>query len=93
MLWAIRKTLARGYNGQHEDNEAVMEYLATAAQDIEWIVHRAGIGSAGPSKGLLERSAVKFSVATHVDCAAYNLRTVADAGAVHTADFSHYAKP
>ena len=90
-LWTIRNTLARGYIGQHEDNEAVMEYLATEASDIEWIVHRAGIGSDGPSKGVLERSKTKFSVATFRDCAAYNYRTIMDAAsAVHTCDLSCY---
>lgn len=92
ILWTIRNTLARGYIGQHEDNEAVMEYLATQAGDMEWIVHRAGIGSDGPSKGVLERSSTRFSVATFVDCAAYNYRAIMDAAAVHTCDFSHYAR-
>ena len=90
LFWAIRHTLARGFLGQHQDNEAVMDYLATEAPDIEWIVHRAGISSDGPSKGVLERSKTKFSVATHVDCAAYNYRTITDALAVHTSDLSHY---
>ena len=89
-FWAIRHTVARSFSGQHQDNEAVMEYLATEAKDVEWIVHRAGIGSDGPSKGVLERSRVKLSIATHVDCAAYNYRTITDPSAVHTADFSHY---
>lgn len=91
-LWTIRNTLARGYDGQHKDNEAVIAYLAAEAGDIEWIVHRAGIGSDGPSKGVLERSTTKFSIATHVDCAAYTYRTVMDASAVHTCDFSAYSK-
>jgi uncharacterized protein len=84
--------VARGYNGQHEDNEAVMEYLAQDARDIEWMVHRAGIGSDGPSKGILKRSPVAFSVGTFQDCAAYNLHTVMDASAIHTCDFSSYRK-
>ena len=92
VLWLIRNTLARGFIGQHEDNEAVMAYLATEADDIEWMVHRAGIGSNGPSKGVLRRSKTRLSVATHEDCAAYNYRTVRDASAVHTADFSFYAR-
>lgn len=91
LFWAIRNTLARSYIGQHQDNEAVMEYLATEANDIEWIVHRAGIGSDGPSKGVLERSKTKFSVGTHMDCADYNYRTIMDATAVHTCDLSHYS--
>ncbi len=90
LLWAIRHTIARGFEGQHQDNEGVIEYLATQAGDIEWIVHRAGIGSDGPSKGTLGRSATKISVATHVDCAAYNYRTILDASAVHTCDPSCY---
>lgn len=90
LFWAIRHILARDFIGQHQDNEAVMAYLATEALDIEWIVHRAGIGSDGPPKGVLERSNTKFSVATHADCAAYNYRTIVDASAVHTADLSHY---
>ena len=91
VLWTIRNTLARGYIGQHEDNEAVMQYLAEEASDLEWMVHRAGIGSDGASKGVLKRSRTKFSIATFVDCAAYNYRTVQDETAVHTSDFSSYA--
>ncbi len=92
VLWTIRHTLARGFDGQHRDNEAVMAYLAEEAQDIEWMVHRAGIGSDGPSKGVLKRSESRFSVATFRDCAAYTLRTLTDASAIHTSDLSHYAK-
>ena len=91
-LWLIRNTLARGYEGQHADNEAVMAYLVTAANDIEWMVHRAGIGSDGPTKGILKRSADKFSIATHLDCAAYNYRTLLDASAIHTCSLSCYEK-
>ena len=90
LFWAIRHTIARSFMGQHQDNEAVMEYLATEANDMEWIVHRAGIGSDGPSKGILERSKTEFSVATHVDCANYNYSTIEDASAMHTSDLSHY---
>ena len=89
-LWTIRKTLARGYNGQHEDNEAVMRFLADEADDIEWIVHRAGIGSDGSSKGTLHRSATKFSVATFIDCATYNYTTLTDPTAIHTCHLSTY---
>lgn len=91
LLWLLRNTLARGFIGQHEDNEAVMGYLATEADDIEWIVHRAGIGSDGPTKGVLARSETRLSMATHRDCAEYSYRTITDASAVHTSDFSHYA--
>lgn len=91
LFWAMRHTLARSFLGQHQDNEAVMEYLATEALDLEWIVHRAGIGSNGPPRGRLERSNSKFSVATHIDCAAYNYRIINDPSAIHTADLSHYA--
>ncbi len=92
VLWAIRNTLARSYIGQHEDNEAVMQYLAEEAGDIEWMVHRAGIGSNGKSKGMLQRSATKFSIATFADCADYNYRTIQDQTAIHTCDFSSYQK-
>ena len=92
ILWTIRHTLARGFDGQHQDNEAVMEYLTEQAQDIEWMVHRAGIGSDGPSKGILRRSKNKFSVATFRDCAAYNFRTLTDSSAIHTCDLSCYGK-
>jgi putative NADH-flavin reductase len=92
VLWIIRHTLARGFEGQHRDNEAVMRYLADEANDIEWMVHRAGIGSDGPSKGVLQRSQRAISIATFQDCAAYNLRTVQDATAIHTCDGSRYAK-
>ncbi|KAK4502059.1 hypothetical protein PRZ48_007870 [Zasmidium cellare] len=91
-LWMLRHTIARAYAGQHADNEAVMKYLAEDAMDIEWIVHRAGIGSEG-SKGTLRRSPnseSKFSVATFRDCAAYNLKTVQDEAAVHTSCLSCY---
>ena len=91
VLWAIRTTVARGYIGQHQDNESVMQYLVDEAGDIEWMVHRAGIGSNGPSKGILERSRTKVSIATFTDCAAYNLRTVMDASAIHTCDTSSYS--
>ena len=91
LFWTIRNTLARAYIGQHEDNEAVMQYLATEANDMEWIVHRAGIGSDGPSKGVLERSASNFSVATHCDCAVYNYRIIMTPAAIHTSDLSCYA--
>jgi putative NADH-flavin reductase len=43
VLWLIRNTIARGFDGQHRDNEAVMEYLAENADDLEWMVHRAAI--------------------------------------------------
>lgn len=92
MLWMIRNTLARGYDGQHKDNEAVMQYLVEEANDMEWMVHRAGIGSDRPSKGYLERSKSKISVATFQDCAAYNYRTIMDASAIHTCDLSCYRK-
>ena len=91
-LWAIRNTLARGYSGQHEDNEAVMRYLADEAMDIEWMVHRAGIGSDGPSKGELERSSRRVSIATFRDCAAHNYRLLSDPTAIHTCDLSSYRK-
>ena len=92
ILWIIRNTIAIGFNGQHEDNEAVMEYLATEGNDIEWMVHRAGIGGDGPSKGVLERSDTTFSIASHVDCAAYSYTTVMDDSAVRTCNFSCYVK-
>ena len=91
LLWLLRHTIARSYAGQHEDNEAVMEYFATDANDIEWIVHRAAIGSDGPSKGVLRRSNTDFSIATHVDCAHYSYTTVMDVAAIRTCDFSCYA--
>jgi nucleoside-diphosphate-sugar epimerase len=91
-LWAIRNTVARSHIGQHEDNEAVMRYLADEAVDIEWMVHRAGIGSDGPSKGVLERSSRRVSIATFADCAAYGYRLLSDPSAIHTADLSAYRK-
>ncbi len=92
VLWVLRNTIARSFEGQHRDNEAVIEYLATQGMDIEWSVHRAGIGGDGPSKGSLERSKAKISIASHKDCAAYNYRTVMDASAIHTCDFSAYTR-
>jgi len=93
VLRIVRSTIARGYIGQHEDNEAVMRYLDQEAQDIEWMVHRAGIGSDGASKGELQRSSSKISIGTFVDCATYNLRTLCDDSAVHTCDASAYGRP
>ncbi|GGF31664.1 NAD(P)-dependent oxidoreductase [Subtercola lobariae] len=92
VIWLIRNTVARGFIGQHRDNEAVMHYLSDEAHDIEWMAHRAGIGSDGPSKGELERSRTKVSVATFGDCAAYNYRLISDASAIHSADLSAYRK-
>jgi putative NADH-flavin reductase len=91
-LWAIRNTVARDYIGQHQDNEAVMRYLTDEAMDIDWIVHRAAIGSDGPSKGVLERSDKSISIATFGDCASYSYRLLADPTAVHTCDLSTYRK-
>lgn len=91
-LRVIRGTIARGYLGQHADNEAVMRYLDQAAQDIAWTVHRAGIGSDGPSRGELRRSSSRISIGTFVDCAAYNLRALFDDSAVHTCDGSAYRR-
>lgn len=68
-----------------------MEYLVEEAQDIVWIVHRAGIGLDGPSKGILKRSESKFSIATFRHCAPYNFRTLTDPSAIHTCDLSSYA--
>ncbi len=92
VLRAVRSTLARGYIGQHEDNEAVMRFLDDEARDIEWMVHRAGIGSDGPSKGELRRSSSRISIGTFVDCATYNLRLLGDDSAVHTCDGSAYGR-
>jgi nucleoside-diphosphate-sugar epimerase len=92
VMWAIRNTVARKFVGQHKDNEAVMRYLMDEAHDIEWVVHRAGIGSDGPSKGVLHRSEKRLSIATFADCAAYNLRTVMDPTAIHTCDLSAYRR-
>lgn len=92
VLWTIRNTVARGFIGQHKDNEAVMDYLVAAASDLEWMVHRAGIGSNGPSKGVLVRSKKNVSIATFVDCATYNYHTLMDDSAIHTCDLSCYQK-
>ena len=92
MLFILRYTLAAmaGFGGQHLDNEAVMAYLATEANDLEWVVHRAGIGSDGPSKGVLKRDTATFSIATHVDCASYAYQVIQDESAIRTSDFSCY---
>ena len=88
----IRNTIARSFNGQHEDNEAVMEYLSTQCDDLEWIVHRAGIYGDGESKGVLERSSTNFSIGNHRDCAEYSYRLIREKEAIHTSDFSQYVK-
>ncbi|WRT66998.1 uncharacterized protein IL334_003964 [Kwoniella shivajii] len=92
ILWLLRYTIASGFEGQHQDNESVHEYFVTEANDMEWIIHRAGISGDTASKGTLERSPTTFSIANHVDCARYNYRTVMDDQAVRTCEFSKYAK-
>ncbi|GGL10696.1 putative NADH-flavin reductase [Curtobacterium luteum] len=92
VLRIVRRTIARSYDGQHRDNEAVMRYLDTEARDLQWTVHRAGIGSDGPSKGTLRRSSSWISIGTFVDCAEYSLRLLTDDRAVHTCDGSAYAR-
>lgn len=92
VLRIVRSTIARAYIGQHEDNEAVMGYLDQDARDVEWMVHRAGIGSDGPSKGELHRSSSFISIGTFADCAAYDLRLLFDDSAVHTCDGSRYRR-
>lgn len=92
VLRIVRRTIARAYDGQHRDNEAVMRYLDSDARDLAWTVHRAGIGSDGPSKGRLRRSSWWISIGTFVDCAAYTLRLLDDDTAVHTCDGSAYAR-
>ena len=91
-LWVVRNTLARGYIGQHKDNEAVMRYLTDEATDLEWMVHRAALRSDGPSKGALQRSARRTSIATFVDCATYNYSLLSDETAIHTCDGSAYRR-
>lgn len=91
--WLVKNTFAQfsGLLGQHRDNEAVIAYLVEQAEDIEWMVHRASIVSDGPSKGILQRSRNRASLATFGDCAAYNLRTLKDDRAIHTYDLSCYS--
>ncbi len=92
VLRIVRRTIAKSYDGQHRDNEAVMQYLDSEARDLQWVVHRAGIGSDGPSKGRLRRSSWWISIGTFVDCAEYSLRLLVDDAAVHTCDGSAYAR-
>lgn len=94
VTWILRNTVARynGLLGQHKDNETVIEYLVEEAQDVDWIVHRAGIISNGPSKGILKRDRTKFSLANHVDIAKYNFQVINDDSAIHTYDLSYYKK-
>lgn len=91
-LRAVRASVARAYIGQHEDNEAVMRHLAHEAPDVDWVVHRAAIGSDGPSQGLLQRSRRRSSIATFTDCAEYSLRLLFDPTAIHTSDLSGYQR-
>ncbi|KAK5743283.1 hypothetical protein LTR17_002760 [Elasticomyces elasticus] len=91
ITWIFRYTIARGFDGQHSDNEAVHGYLATEAMDLEWMIHRAGIIGDGPSKGTLVRSDSKISIGVFRDTAAYNYRTIVEDAAVHTCDMSYYA--
>ena len=92
--WILRNTLVRfsGLIGQHQDNEAVIEYLVEHATDIDWVVHRASIISDGPSKGTLIRSKTKNSLATFVDIATYNYQLAWDQTAVHSYELSCYKK-
>ena len=94
MFWILKNTMVRfsGLLGQHRDNEAVIEYLAEKADDIEWMVHRASIISDDASKGKLLRSKTKNSLATFVDCATYNYRLLTDNSAIHTCELSYYQK-
>ncbi len=91
LLWTARHTIARSYDGQHRDNEAVVRYLHDHANDILWVAHRAGIGSDGPSKGTLRRSSSRISIATFVDCATYSYDLLYDPEATHTCNPSAYA--
>ena len=93
LTWIFKATFVRfgGLLGQHRDNEAVIKHLVEHAKDIDWVVHRAGIGSDEPSKGRLVRSRSRISLATHFDCADYNYRIMSDPTAVHTYDVSCYA--
>jgi hypothetical protein len=79
-------------NEDNEDNATVKQYLVEEAGDVEWMVDRAAIGSDGPSKGVLTRSARSTGIATFEDCAPYDYRTVVDASAIHTCGFSSYRK-
>lgn len=90
MFWLLKNTLVRfsGLLGQHRDNEAVIKYLAEQAVDTEWMVHRAEIISDDPSKGTLLRSKTQYSLATFVDCAAYNYHLLTDNSAIHTCKLS-----
>lgn len=92
VLWAVRNTIASSHDGQHRDNEAVMQYLTDEAGDLEWMVHRAAISSNGASKGVLRRSPNRVSIATFVDCATYNYRALMEASAIHTCDTSAYSR-
>ncbi|KXT17830.1 hypothetical protein AC579_5337 [Pseudocercospora musae] len=91
MLWTIRNTVARSFIGQHEDNEAVMEFLHKECGDMEWIVHLAGISGDGETKGRLKRNKEKFSIGNHRDCADFSLRVIEDDEAVRGWWFSRYA--
>lgn len=92
--WLLKNTLVRmsGLLGQHRDNEAVIKYLVEDAKDIDWVVHRAGIFSDGPSKGVLVRSKDRISMASFVDTATYNYNALNDPSAVHTYDMSVYIR-
>ncbi len=92
--WLLKQTLVRfsGLLGQHRDNEAVINYLVEEAQDIEWMVHRAGLYGDGVSKGTLMRSKTKFNIAHFIDCATYNYHLLSDNSAIHTYDLSYYQK-
>jgi hypothetical protein len=91
VLWCLRYTIARAFEGQHQDNEATGEFLLNECKDLEWSVHRAGIGGDTPSKGTLVRSETNFNVGNHVDCAVFNYKTVMDDAAVRKTWFSYYA--
>ncbi len=88
----MKGTVGRRHLGQHHDNEAVMRYLVNEATDIEWMVHRAALRPGDGTRGVLQRSDRRSSIATFRDCGEYNYRTVMDPAAVHTCSMSRYVK-
>ena len=91
ILSTLRYTIARKFEGQHRDNEAVMRYFVDECSDIEWMVHRAGIGGDGASKGVLVRSNEgKLGIGTFGDCARFSLGVVMDDQAVRRIFGSYY---
>ena len=93
ILWVLRSTVgyAMGLSVHLLDNDAVIEFLAKEADDIEWVVTRPGLIMDRPSQGTVIRAKYRASPVTFTDLALFNLTLVQDSEAVHSTDYPKYA--